>query len=263
MIFNNKIIVITGASSGIGEATAKYFAEKGAIIFAMARREAKLIELCKNISEGGGKAHYYTVDVSIRNEVELAISDIISKYQRIDILINNAGYGHFADVGESSIDILENLMQVNYFGSIYATKAVLPFMKTQKSGSIIAISSIVGLLAFPNFAGYSASKFAMRAFFTALYHEVKSDGIHVGVIYPSGTATEFFDDPSFNRRSKFQIYRLQPVIDVVKAIELSIVAKKPELVRPRQMRLASWFINTFFYFLRPIMAYLNPRSDET
>ena len=257
------VSIITGASSGIGEATLRLLARHGHEVWGLARREDRLQEICAGINvRGQGQAAYSVCDVSDRQAVEAVCSNILQVTGRVDHLIVNAGYSVFRDVSETTVDEIEAIMRVNYLGAIYPVKALLPTFLKQGSGSIIAVSSVVGQVGFPHYAAYSGSKFAMTGFFESLYHELKPHGIHVGVIYPSGTDTEFFDHESYANRASVRFYTLQSPQAVAKAIVRSIEKRIPEITRPRFYGFAIWIINTLKPLFRPLVGKLNPRKSD-
>ncbi len=188
----NKVVLITGASSGFGEDAARLFAKEGCKVVLAARRLDRLQALAAEIQNAGGEAIAVPVDVSQPAEIEVMVQTALDLYERIDILFNNAGYG--------AVDWFENfkperhietLIQVNLTGTMLVTRAVLPHMIKQRSGHIINMSSVAGLIASPLFTTYSASKFGVRAFTDALRREVAPLGIRVSGIYPGPAATEF------------------------------------------------------------------------
>lgn len=187
-----KVILITGASSGIGYATAKEAARKGARLGLAARRENHLIKLTAELQASGTETFYAVTDVCRREEVDRFIRLAKERYGRIDVLINNAGYGMRATVEETTVDDFQGMLQVNLMGTFHGIQAVLPIMKQQKSGHIINVSSVVGKRAMPQSGAYSATKFAVNGLSEALRVELKAYGIRVSTVMPASTATEFF-----------------------------------------------------------------------
>lgn len=188
----DKVVIITGASSGFGEDAARLFAKEGCKVVLAARRLDRLQVLAEEIQKAGGEAIAIPVDVVDRDEIEVMVESTIDLYGRIDILFNNAGFGR--------LDWLENLdpardietqVHVNLLGVIQATRAVLPHMLAQKSGHIINMSSVAGWIAAPLYTIYSATKFGVRGFTDSLRREVSPFGILVSGIYPGPAATEF------------------------------------------------------------------------
>jgi len=188
----DKVVIITGASSGFGEDAARLFAKEGCKVVLAARRLDRLQTLVEKIQNEGGEAMAIPVDVTDRKEIKVMVESAIDLYGQIDILFNNAGFGR--------LDWLENLdperdietqVDVNLLGVIQVTRAVLPHMLERKSGHIINMSSVAGLIAAPLYSIYSATKFGVRGFTDALRRDVAPFGIHVSGIYPGPAATEF------------------------------------------------------------------------
>jgi len=230
----NKVVLITGASSGFGEEAAWLFAGEGCKVVLAARRVERLRELAARIQEEGGEAIAIPADVVNLEEVENLVKSTLDLYGRIDILFNNAGIGRVAWFEEHSLDRdIETLMQVNLIGLMRVTRLVLPQMLERREGHIINMLSVAGLIAPPLIASYSASKFGARAFTDALRREVRPFGIHVSGIYPGPATTEFGQHIGRNQayksfRSKINIrmssgYVARRVIDVAKRPRRSLV----------------------------------------
>ena len=188
----NKVVLITGASSGFGKDAAHLFAQEGAKVILAARRLDRLQMLANEIHKNGGEAFAVPVDISQRTEIDLMVSTVMEIYERVDILFNNAGFGrlNWLEALEPSRDI-ETQIQVNLTGQIQVTRAVLPHMMRRRSGHIINMSSIAGWLAAPSYTVYAATKYGVRGFTTALRREVAPFNIMVSGIYPGPSRTEF------------------------------------------------------------------------
>ena len=188
----NKVVLITGASSGFGKDAAHLFAQEGAKVVLAARRLNRLQALANEIQKRGGEAIAVPIDVTQRSEIELMVRTVLEIYHRIDILFNNAGFGRldWLEDLEPERDI-ETQIQVNLTGLILVTRAVLPDMIDHHSGHIINMASIAGWLAAPSYTVYAATKFGVRGFTTALRREVAPFGIKVSGIYPGPAVTEF------------------------------------------------------------------------
>jgi len=168
----DKVVVITGASSGIGRAAARAFAREGARLMLAARRESELVKACEEARAAGGQAQYQITDVAREEDVVRLIDKTTAQYGRIDILVNNAGYGHFPSLEKTSSEDMHQLMNVNFFGTFYASRAVIPIMRKQGSGQIINVSSVAGKRVFrPAGGAYNASKYAMQGLNDALRME--------------------------------------------------------------------------------------------
>lgn len=187
-----KVAVITGASSGIGEATAKLLAENGLIVVLAARREERLKELAEEIKSNGGEALYRVTDVSNHSDVEELIKVAIENFGKVDILINSAGIMAHSPLKNKRISDWDNMIDINLKGTLYGIGAVLPYRNAKKSGHIINISSVAGHYAHAGGAVYSATKWAVRAISESLREEVAKDGsnIRVSVISPGAINTE-------------------------------------------------------------------------
>lgn len=187
-IFNGKVVIITGASSGIGKACAFEFADNGATVVLAARQENELKKVEKEIKIRGGEA--YTVKTDVRNidACKNLIDKTIEKYGKIDVLINNAGVSMRASFEELNLSVIKELMDTNFYGAVYCTKFALPFLLEQK-GTIIGISSISGLTPLPGRTGYCASKYAVDGFFNTLRLENIKKGLNVLVVHPGFTSS--------------------------------------------------------------------------
>jgi 3-oxoacyl-[acyl-carrier protein] reductase len=186
-----KTVLITGASSGIGWATALAFASKGANVVLTARREERLRELRDKIRESGGTAVFIAGDATDEATAEECVALAESEFGRLDILINNAGAGNYKNLVDTSVDEYDWLMDVNMKSSFLFARQAAPGMIAQKSGEILFISSVAGLQGYAGEAVYCASKFAQIGFAQALDAELRKFGIKVGTICPGGVKTEF------------------------------------------------------------------------
>jgi NADP-dependent 3-hydroxy acid dehydrogenase YdfG len=199
---NPPVIVISGASSGIGAATARLFGKEGYRVVLAARRLERLESLADEIRSDGGQALPVATDITKLEDIRTLVETSLNHYGKIDVLFNNAGFGR--------LDWLENLdprkdiealIRVNLLGVIQLTRAALPHMIERRSGQIINMASLAGLVATPTYTVYAASKFAIRGFSDALRREVGVWGIHVSVIYPGSVETEFTEHARINRRT--------------------------------------------------------------
>lgn len=187
--FTDKVVVITGASSGIGEALAYEFVKLGAKVSLGARRLERLQQIKNRIEIQGGKVICIKTDVSIEKDCKNLIQQTLDSFGKIDLLINNAGISMRALFEDTELTVLKKLMDVNFWGTVYCTKYALPYLLQQK-GVIVGVSSIAGFHGLPGRVGYSASKFAMHGFLETLRIEHLKSGLHVMVIAPGFTATE-------------------------------------------------------------------------
>lgn len=187
--FKDKVIWITGASSGIGEALALEFAKQEARLILSARREDELKRVAALTKLPELDLMILPFDLSDTKNASGLAAQIMNKFGRIDILINNGGYSQRSEASETAIDIDRQLMEVNYFSYVALTKAVLPYMKRQKSGHIIAVSSIAGKFGFYLRSSYSAAKHAIHGFFDSLRLETEKEGIRTLIVCPGKIKT--------------------------------------------------------------------------
>ncbi len=192
---NNKVIVITGASSGIGEATARLLAEKGAKVVLGARRTERLAQLCEDIRAAGGSAQYQAVDVTSRTDMQAFVDFAVSQYGRVDVIVNNAGVMPLSRLDALKVSEWDQMIDVNIRGVLHGIAAGLPLMQQQKSGQFINIASIGAYTVSPTAAVYCATKFAVRAISEGLRQEVGGD-IRVTVISPGVTESELAESIS-------------------------------------------------------------------
>jgi short-subunit dehydrogenase len=186
--FTDKTIIVTGASSGIGRETALAFAAAGARVVAAARNAAQLEEIAND------RILAMPTDVTRDDDVKRLVETTIATFGSIDILVNNAGFGIRATVENTQFADAQQLMDVNFFGVLRCTQAVLPHMKKQGRGQIVNVGSILSLLATPRNSIYCASKFAVRALSDSLRIELRDAGIDVILIMPGYTDTPFFEN---------------------------------------------------------------------
>jgi len=238
MDIKGKVVIVTGASSGIGEATARQFGREGARLVLAARRIDRLESLAQDINAMGTGAETLVVqaDLSKLEDIQALIRQTLDRFGRIDILVNNAGFGR--------LDWLENLdplkdieaqFDVNVLGVVQTTRQALPVMIKQRSGHIINMGSMAGLVATPTYSIYAACKHAVHGFSEALRREVKPWGIDVSMIYPGGVTTEFGQHAGIKRKTQATTpkFMLLSAEDVGRAVV--------QLVRrPRAMWILPW-----------------------
>jgi short-subunit dehydrogenase len=184
MNFTNKVVWITGASSGIGEALAVAFAQKGAKLVLSARRKEELerVKLMLKISDD--QVLVLPMDVTDFGKAELLTQQVIAHFGQIDYMVHNAGISQRGAVQGTSLDVYQRLMDVNFFSTVALTKAILPFMQAQKSGHFVVISSVAGKVGTLMRSGYNASKHALHGFYDSLRAEMYDDNIQVLLVCP-------------------------------------------------------------------------------
>lgn len=185
-----KIVVITGASSGLGEAAARLLSAQGASVVLGARRIDRIQSLADELTAGGGKALAIPTDVTHCDQVKALVDTAVQTYGRIDVMINNAGLMPHSPLERLKIDDWDRMIDVNIKGVLYGIAAALPYMKQQKSGHIINVSSVAGHKVRPGSAVYSATKLAVRVLSEGLRQEVKPYNIRTTVISPGAVVTE-------------------------------------------------------------------------
>jgi short-subunit dehydrogenase len=188
-----KIVVVTGASMGIGEAIAKTFADQGASVV-MLSRDAGRVEAARGRVGHGERTVAMACDVRHREDVERAIGLTLHHFQRIDVWVNNAGHGLLDSVAQMDMAACREMFDTNLFGAVAAMQAVIPAMRQQGGGTIINISSVAGHIPMPFHAAYSATKFALNAMGKAARVELKKDGIHVLTVCPGYVRTPFSEN---------------------------------------------------------------------
>ncbi len=209
-----KVAVVTGASSGIGEATALALAEEGARVAVSARRRDRLDTLVARIKDAGGEAQAFTADVSQEDQANGLITQAHDAFGRLDILVNNAGVALIGPIGGADTEDWRRMIGTNVLGLMYATHAAIPAMKEQGGGHIVNVSSTAGRVARAGMAVYCASKWGVGAFSEALRQEVHKDHIRVTVIEPGMVATELthhITDPEARRRMEERMSSITPL----------------------------------------------------
>ena len=252
MNFKNKVVLITGASSGIGKQTAIEFAKKGSTIILIARRKQKLEELENELQKFNVPVIIHQCDVSDKSQVSIMSKEVLTKFGSIDILVNNAGFAIYGSVSDLSIEEIESQMATNYFGMVYCIKNFLPSMIKKKSGHIVNVASVAASFGLPGIASYCASKFAMLGFSEGLKHELKGTGVGITVVSPIMVRTDFFDHPSFEKMPKYSPTSLS-ASTVAKAILRAANSPRLEIIVPSVIRGAVWVKNTFPYIINPIV----------
>ncbi len=190
--YRDTVGIVTGASSGIGAQLARDLAARGMRVALLARRVDRLEALAEEIARQGGTAVAVPCDVAERAQVESAIATVLQRWSRLDLLVNDAGFGRHILFKDHDVADIERMVRTNLLGVVYATKAVLPAMRARGRGWVVNISSVAGKLGQPDEAVYSATKFAVSGLSEGLSYEFAPLGIHVMVVYPALVRTEMF-----------------------------------------------------------------------
>jgi NADP-dependent 3-hydroxy acid dehydrogenase YdfG len=222
----DKVVVITGASSGIGESAAKLLARHGARVVLGARRKDRIDAIVKEISAAGGKAIGFAVDVTRRAEVEALIKGAVDNFGRVDVIVNNAGIMPIAPIQALKVEEWDRQIDINIKGVLYGVAAALPQMQKQNSGHIINIASVIGIKVFaPGGTVYGATKSAVRVLTEGLRVELHSQNIRSTIISPGAVATELPESSSeeATRKNLREFYKMAiPADSIARAIAYAI-----------------------------------------
>jgi short-subunit dehydrogenase len=195
--WSDKVVLVTGASSGIGEALAVEFGRRGAAVGLLARREEVLSEVARKVETAGGRAFFVAVDVRDAGEVSAAVAKVGEHFGRVDVLVANAGVGEITLARKFDIEVVTQVLSVNVLGAMNCVAAVLPQMLARGSGQIVGISSLAAFRGFPGSGAYCASKAALSTFFESLRAELRPGNIYVTTIHPG-----FIDTPMTRGRNR-------------------------------------------------------------
>jgi NAD(P)-dependent dehydrogenase (short-subunit alcohol dehydrogenase family) len=223
----DSVVVITGATSGIGRATALACAERGAAVVLSGRREAALNDLVRKSEDIGGRAIAFPADVNDPDAMEQLAESAVNHFGRIDVWFNNAAVTVAGRFDEIPPDVYRQVIETNLFGTINGCRAVLPYLREQGSGTLINHSSVVGTFGASMFSAYSASKFAIRGFTQTLRQELRGTGIDVRLVLPAA-----IDTPIYNQAANFSGFEIKPV-DPVYPAELAASTVVSLIERPR------------------------------
>ncbi len=266
-MLSEKVIVITGASSGIGRACTVSLLEEGADVAVFARNQKQLEFLQKNCQERGLKSVLvYSGDVTQSQDCSSLISEVLKRYERIDVLINNAGIGLFRKSWDTSIEEYQHLMNVNFFGAVRLIQEVLPVFMKQESGHIVNVISVAGRRAFPDVSAYCASKFALRGFGEGLRQDLKEacPAVKVSQICPVATRTPFFEkagSPDYEKRHQYtQVMDPETVAkEILKVIERG---KGEDLILTRRAQIIDKIHGVFPSFIEWLNAKALQKSQK-
>jgi len=237
------VILVTGASSGIGEATARLFAQNGYRVVLAARRFERLQALAGEIQAGGGQALPIQVDLADLEAIQSMVQSTLDTWSQVDVLLNNAGLGRLDWLDKlEPVDDIQDQIVVNLLGAIQTTRALLPHMIARQQGHIINMGSIASMVASPTYSIYAATKFGLRGFSEALRREVGIYGIKVSGIYPGGVRTEFDQQAKIRRKTGYTTPRRLKLesIEVARAVMGLVRRPRRELVLPKAWLLSIW-----------------------
>jgi short-subunit dehydrogenase len=249
--FKDKIVWITGASSGIGEGLVMAFAKAGAKVVLSARRREELEKVQQNAQLNDSNSLILPLDVSHTDSLTAKTQEVLQKFGRIDILVNNAGITQRAAFKDLSFEVVRQIMEINFFGNIALTKAVLPHLLAQKSGSIVVISSVVGKFGTPLRTLYAASKHALHGFYDALRAETWTDNLHVMLVCPGYVKTNISlnavmaDGSKQNKMDSGQDKGMSP-LDCAEQILSGIRHSKAEIYPAGFKELMAVYLKRFF-----------------
>jgi len=254
MKFHNKVVWITGASSGIGEALAYAFAAEGALLVLSARREEELQRVAKTC----GNAYVLPFDMLSLAEHADCVQDVINTYGRIDYLVLNAGVSQRSFVKDTEFDVYRRLFEVNFFSIVSLTQAVLPIFTAQKSGVFVPIASVAGRISTPRRAAYGATKHALIGFFDSVRAEVFADGIRVTTILPGYIKTNISlhamneKGEAYGKMDPNQAKGLDPNFTAQKILQ-AILTEKNEFFVGGFLEGFGLFVKRFFPSIMPFM----------
>ena len=255
---DGRVVVITGASSGIGEAMARRYAELGARVVLGARREAELRRVADDIEAKGGKVAYVVCDVTREDDCKALIMKAVESFGGVDIMICNAGLSMRALFDDCDLGVLHRLMDVNFWGTVYCTKYALPYLRASK-GSLVGMSSVAGLHGLPGRTGYSASKFAMTGFLETIRIENLKKRLHVMIACPGFTASNvrysaLTADGSAQGETPREENDMMTAEEVARIVAEGIVKRKRMCLMDRAGRatnclkkFAPWLLDSVFY----------------
>ncbi len=247
MADEQRVAIVTGASSGIGAATGIAFARRGYAVVLAARRRDRLAEVagrCRGAGAAEADVVVAPTDVGEREQVDALVAGAAERFGRIDVLVNNAGYGVHARVHETTDEAMRDIFRVNFFGLFYGCRAVVPVMIRQRSGHIFNVSSVIGKRGCPFNGAYSATKFAVGGLSEAMRVEMMPYHVHVTTVCPGLTDTEFFrhvrGGTSLDRTTFARLRGLTPPETIARTIVRTVGRNRPEIVFSLGGKLLVW-----------------------
>lgn len=260
--FEGKIVLVTGASSGIGMQVSLDFSGNGAqSIILVARSRSKLEDLEKTISRKFNiKTIIYPCDVSKKSEVEQMGREILDKCGHVDVLVNNAGFGLYGKVQHQSIEQIESVTFTNYLGVVYCTKVFLDSMIARKSGHIVNLASVAASFGVAGLSAYCASKYAVLGFSESLSQELHGTGVGLTVVSPMGVKTNFFNNSSFGGRIPYYNGFMLKTNTVSNAVLAAANSHRLEIIVPFYMRAGVWLKHTIPFLINPMIGFIFRRE---
>lgn len=265
--FKGKVIIITGASSGIGLASARLFSSYGACLVLAARSMDKLHALETELSSDPSRILCIKTDVSVEEDCRKLIDETVKHFGRIDILINNAGLSMRASFKEADLSVIRRLMDVNFWGTIYCTKFALPWL-LKSNGSVVGVISVVGYAGLPGRTGYATSKFAIRGFLETLRMEHQDDGLHVLVFAPGYTASNvrfaaLLADGTPQGATPKDESNLMSADEVARKMAYGLYKRKREMILTSIGRMDVWLYKRFPRLMDKVQMYYIRKNEKS
>lgn len=265
--FKGKVIIITGASSGIGLASARLFSSYEASLVLAARSIDKLRALEAELSSDPSRILCIKTDVSVEEDCRRLIDEAVRHFGRIDILINNAGLSMRASFKEVDLSVIRRLMDVNFWGTVYCTKFALPWL-LKSHGSVVGVISVVGYAGLPGRTGYATSKFAIRGFLETLRMEHQDDGLHVLVFAPGYTASNvrfsaLLADGTPQGTTPKDESNLMSAEEVARKMAYGLYKRKREMILTSIGRMDVWLYKRFPRLMDKVQLYYIRKNEKS